>query len=255
MVRNQLAATAVAFLVGCTTTRPSPAPEINVKSAASTTASPKTSPKTEPPRGARAECSKTTRKKGKSSMESLVTLEMVKIETSIRSLKLEAKLINKGAHSVFYVSHLLNGWNNAGVPISESSAAYRVVRDDRLVLVRSFVPVPEDISLEVVQYPLFEELKAGASTEVSVELPLPTHPYIPWDMEEFNFKAARLRSLPWSLEIGFIDAKNFLTEDPQMVAMTTGDKGMEVFALDKAALRCVRYDAETKIPVQVPLGG
>jgi hypothetical protein len=249
MLGNRLAATVIAFLVGCSTTRPAPTPEFNVKTAATA----KTHPKVSPPQSVRAGCSKITRTKEKTPMESPLTLEVVKVEASSRLLGIRAKLTNSGALSVFYVRHLLNGWNNSGVPITESSAAYRVVRDGRLVLVRSFVPVPEDMSLEVVQYPLFEELKAGTSTDLLVEVPLPTHPYIAWDMEEFNPKSARLKSLPWSLEIGFIDAKKFLAEGPKMVTTTSGERGLEVFSLDQAAIACVRYDSDINIPVQVPL--
>ena len=187
-----------------------------------------------------------------SKTDQAVELRVIRSEVSAKSLKIKAQLVNRGAKNVYYVRVLCSGWDNSGRPIKETAEAYRIVQDHRVVLSRSFVPVPEDVTLEVVQYPLFAILKAGTSIDLSLEVPLPSHPDTPYDFESFNSKTARPQQLSWSLEIGWVDEKTFMAAKPEKVVTANGESGLQVHSLDEKAIRSVRHDSDVKIPVLVP---
>ena len=178
-----------------------------------------------------------------------IALTIQKSEVDVSSLKIRAKLTNNCPRDVYYVRHLCGGWADDGAPIPESTPVYRVVTDDGVGLIRSFIPVPEDIDLEVIQYPLFALLKSGQSIDINIDLPLPTYPYTPYDFEEFDKESAKPAPLAWSLEIGYIEGSVFLAAEPEEVTTTTGEKGMQVFALDHSTLQSVTHSSSTTIPV------
>jgi hypothetical protein len=181
----------------------------------------------------------------------VVELRVTRVKVSANSLKIRAQLINRSKESVYYVDILTGGSDNNGRPIKYGADAYRIVRDHRAVLIRSFIPVPEDVALEVVRYPMFAILKAGESVVINLNVALPSHPDTPYHFEPFNSKTAHLRQLPWSLEIGWVDKKTFMAEKPTKVMTANGESGYQVHSLDEKAIRSVRYDSDTMIPILV----
>ena len=182
-------------------------------------------------------------------MENSIALTVQKSEVTKDSLQIRAKLTNNGKSEIFYVAHLCGGWDDEGIPILESTPAYRVVSENEVRLIRSFIPVPDNVGLEVVQYPLFKSLKGGESVDVKIDLPLPTYPYTPYDFEEFDKVSAESASLPWSLEIGYVSGKTFIVEDPEEAVTTTGEKGLQVFSIDHSSIQAAKHSSTTTIPV------
>jgi hypothetical protein len=178
-----------------------------------------------------------------------IALEIQKSEVTVDSLRIRAKLSNNESSEIFYVAHLCRGSDDEGVPILELTPAYRVVSQEKVRLIRSFIPVPDNVGLEIVRYPLFASLKVGGTVDINFDLPLPTYPYTPYDFEEFDKKSAKPKSLAWTLEIGFISGKNFLAEDPKEVTTTTGEKGFQVFSIDESSIQSVKYSSGSFIPV------
>jgi|GEM_PF-4473146 len=182
-------------------------------------------------------------------MDNSVALTIQKSEVAADSLRIRAKLKNNGEVEIYYVAHLCSGWDDEGVPILESAAAYRVITDAGVQLIRSFIPVPSDVDVEVVQYPLFVRLNGGESVDIHFDLPLPTYPYTPYDFEEFDKDSATPTPLAWSMEIGYVSGRVFLAANPEEVATTTGEKGFQVFSLDQSSIQAAKHSSTTKIPV------
>lgn len=185
-------------------------------------------------------------------MENSIALTIHKSEITANALQIQAKLTNHGKGKVYYVAHLCSGWDDDGIPILESAPAYRVIGDKQVRLIRSFIPVPDDIDVEVVQYPLFAELNEGESVEIQLKLPLPTYPYTPYDFEEFDRESAETTQLAWSLEIGYVSGKAFLAATPEEITTTTGEKGLQVFSIDHASIQSVKYTSTETILVLQP---
>lgn len=182
-------------------------------------------------------------------MENSIALTIQKSETTTDSLQIRAKLTNNGKSDVYYVAHICGGWDNEGAPILEPTPAYRVITDQGVRLIRSFIPVPDDVDVEVVQYPLFASLKVGESVDIKLDLPLPTYPYTPYDFEEFDKESAKPTSLTWSLEIGYVPGKVFLASNPEEATTTTGEKGLQVFSIDHSSIQAAKHSSTTTIPV------
>lgn len=186
-------------------------------------------------------------------MTSNVAVKFEQVDLSDQKLSLDYRVTNSGDVAVYVVRILCQGWDEEDHPLPDPEGVYRRVEGDRLVLAKTIIPVPQDIDLEVVQYPLFQKLDPGDSLTDSFSIDLPTREYSPHDYEDPEVAAEPIE-IAWLLEIGFVLQDDLDAVTPVSCEAADGTPGLQIFAFNPEWLQVVRAEFEKPISFQPTIG-
>ena len=184
-------------------------------------------------------------------MTSIVEVKLEQVDLTGEKLSVEYRVTNRGDAPAYVVSLLCQGWDEEDRPMLDSEGVYRRLEDDRLIVARTIIPVPPDIDLEVVQYPLFQKLEPKASLEESFALELPTCEYSPHDYEDADV-APEAIEIPWSLEIGFVELSDLAAVSPVKCQAADGTQAFQIFAFNPQWLQVTRVASDRSLLLYPP---
>lgn len=182
--------------------------------------------------------------------------KMINLNTEIISktkteFVLEYKLENNSKLPIYLFEILLTGWTNQGVPIVDDQEVYRLIINGEMVFSRKVIPVPDDIDLEIRQYPLLVRVNPGQQHISSFEVKLPCRIYDPYDYKPE--KIAEIKELPWSLELGYVDANQQLDERLMPQQTTEGKQGWMIQSFNESHQKLIRVSGKGTLPCLQPI--
>lgn len=183
-----------------------------------------------------------------SKMLNLNTEIISKTETKV---VIEYQLRNNSDSSIYLFDILFAGWTNQGIPIADDQEVYRLIINGEIVLSRKVLPVPDDIDLEIRQYPLMIRVNPGQTHISSFEVKLPCRIYDPYDYKPE--KVAEIKELPWSLELGYVEATPQLEQRLKPQQTTEGRQGWMIQSFNESNQKLIRVSGTGTLPCLQPI--
>ena len=183
-----------------------------------------------------------------SKMLNLNTEIISKTETKI---VIEYQLENNSDSSIYLFDILFAGWTNQGIPIADVQEVYRLIINGEIVLSRKVMLVPDDIDLEIRQYPLLVRVNPGQTHISSFEVKLPCRIYDPYDYKPE--KIAEIKELPWSLELGYVEATPQLEQRLKPQQTTGGRQGWMIQSFNESHQKLIRVSGTGTLPCLQPI--
>ncbi|MEQ9483230.1 hypothetical protein [Coleofasciculus sp. F4-SAH-05] len=164
---------------------------------------------------------------------------------------IEYKVNNSSNRTIYLFDILLSGWTNQGIPIDHAKQVYRIVDNGRLVFSRKVMPLPKNVLLEVRQYPLMIPVRPRQTHISSFEVNLPCQLYKPYEHQPENI--TEIKELPWSLELGYVEATPQLEQRLKPQQTTGGREGWMIQSFNESHQKLIRVSGKGRLPCLQPI--
>ena len=116
-------------------------------------------------------------------VESNVILE-IRSDQKGSTLLIDYQVSNRLTQTIYLINRIFQ-WTEKGLEI-RSDYIYTEVANGRLRLTKAFIPVPDDVLVEIPDVPYLTAVNGGAVFSEQVKLTLPLEPFHPYDKVDYS---------------------------------------------------------------------